>query len=485
MQEFESEKSPVSIATPVSPIVSQARNIGINSDMEAMLAKPMRQFQNFEDSAPNAAFLDNSNVEIDSILSSVLPTEITEPTVSASLENARPANRHYEQSPTSATLLMPSSLFQFAETSHALDIDFNMRTMDRIFRATFRDFVQNEKNVMSIARRMIVMSDEYSPYLIASALRFIISGWSLESVAKLLKLSSRDWSPETSGMVLNLITIGWNCVDIQSEDSPTLGRSTFILYPEDSGDVFVKFAQDHSGNSWPALSKHSKNCQMKLVAILSAGESPEMIATFIKSLTRTENWTPARVTELVSFLDTILEWDDMGFRKFTQHYIMLINGELNSNSSSPSKPTTGKISFEYLSALYKTNLALANYKLALGEFKVALESRAPQVILLKEMETVTGRSSMQPLLCAHEESTANCVECRIQINATYLVSRRSSVHVSDSWSVHESQPSVWSGDDLTLQHNQEALIISPEDQVTQMAGSVGDLQKASLADDLD
>lgn len=196
---------------------------------------------------------------------------------------------------------------------------------------------------------------------------------------------TRDWLPDVCGILVNLLTLGWIADEQLGRDGVKITR---IKCRE---SLTAALARDENAAELAPVDRASMNACLKLVAIMIAGESAEITAVFVRALTATVNWTPDRVTELVSFLDAVLEWDERYFRDFTQCYVELSKNDQaaqTSNSDDASGPESqsalarhardnksGKLSFDYLAALYKTNLALANYKLALADFKLALTAR--------------------------------------------------------------------------------------------------------------
>lgn len=337
-----------------------------------LLTKPRGSWQQFRSASlsplpvPPTEASDLANLQLESDMPDVASPQILE-TLNSRTSLSNP------------TRYVPSSLLQLPSTSNPFDPDTNMRTMDRLYNASFYDFVRSEENVMLISRHLQPIMKEFDVKTCVNAVRWMTEGWCLESVAKLLKLVTRDWSPEACGLFLNLYTAGWNVSDINpafmtAEQALRTGRLNRITFDRSLEEIM----QDSTGFKWPAMNRPSKNAQMKLIAILSAGEESDTSAAFVKSLTITENWNAGKVTELVSFLDAVLEWDENYFRDFTQAYLDLVNQETRVSDLEAKKSTTGKLSFEYLAALYKTNLAMANYKLALADFKLSVASRSLQ-----------------------------------------------------------------------------------------------------------
>lgn len=310
----------------------------------------------------------------------------------------RLATARSERSATSrrninSTRYIPSVLLDLPHVTDFTDPGTNMRLMDQLYNATFYDFVRGEENIMTIARHLLPIAKEYNLRLIASGLRWAMNGWKLESVAKLLKILTRDWLPDVCGTFINLISIGWKVEEIL--DVETQSKIAIIRFVDSMNALTSKLLTSTAETN---LSRLHINSVLKLVAIMVAGESAETAAIFVKALTCTENWSSERVTELVSFLDTVLDWDETYFRLFTEKYVSLSRedeqpGDESVNSDNEDievgqvtlgfrsakrrtkRPGSSKLAFDYLAALYKTNLALANYKLALADFKLALAAR--------------------------------------------------------------------------------------------------------------
>ena len=274
------------------------------------------------------------------------------------------------------------------ESSDPYDTETNMKLMDKFYHANFKPFIKDEDNVVVIARHLYQMVKQHDLDRVANGLSWLMNGWRLESVAKLMKLVSRDWTPEALGGLCNLLFLGWD-VDL-------VGHSVF-----EASTSHVKFTCDlrrslHLLNQPPDnISRHAKNAFLKLIAILVAGEPAETAATFINTLTLASNWTIERTTELISFLDTILEWEEEYFREFTRSYIASqakreSTDDTTNRSIFKTGLKTGKISFEYLAALYKTNLAMANYRLAVADYKMALANR--NFDLVKRIQDSSSRT---------------------------------------------------------------------------------------------
>jgi hypothetical protein len=260
-------------------------------------------------------------------------------------------------------ILMPSALF-FEDVSDTSKVDDNLKTMDKLFHANFHSFIRNEENVLVAARHLYRIAGEYELPQVVNGLRWLIDGWRLDNVAKLLKLITREWSPEATGTVVNLLSHGWQAKSVIGDP-----RSLRIHVSKDINESLLP-----DPTSTTDTGKLNTTAVTKLIAILVAGEPPEIAGRFIDNLTLSDDWAIDRTTELVSFLDTVLEWEEPYFHEFMRSYIL--SDAFRSQGRPSSRPHVhGKISLEYLSVLYKTNLAITRFRLAMADYQVALASR--------------------------------------------------------------------------------------------------------------
>ena len=317
------------------------------------------------------------------------PVATTDPTTTA-INNARSGSARV---PVNTNRYIPSALLALPATTDAMDPEVNMRMMDRLYNASFAEFIRSEENLLTIARHMMAIVKDYNLQTLANGLRWLVNGWRMENIAKLLKILTRDWLPDVCGVLVNLITLGWT---IQVTELGGENKIFRAYFKESMASAAPKVLAGPA-KSDEAVDRLQQNSTFKLIAILAAGETADVTATFIKSLTATENWTSEKVTELVSFMDTVLDWDEGFFRSFTEHYVKLSKAEQNAaekcsgcatddedeslekmvecTPANKTRSKSGKLALDYLAALYKTNLALASYKLALADFKLALAAR--------------------------------------------------------------------------------------------------------------
>jgi hypothetical protein len=286
----------------------------------------------------------------------------------------------------------PSVLINLPNSSDSFDISVNMKLMDKLYNASFYEYIKGEENVLMIARNLLIMIQEFPLIKVATALRWVINGWKLESVAKLLRLITQDWNSTECGTLINLICIGWEVLEDRNKSD---GRACRITYPSTSISCFEKL-NDHTDVL--QSSRTTINALMKLVAIMIAGEMPDVAALFLFHLTQTDNWGNDRVTEMISFLDAVLDWDENYFKRFTQEYVEASGRKC-------------KLSFEYLAALYKSNLALQNYKVAIADYQIALASRNAQLLRSEQNiqvpEDNTNNSNLSPVL---SHTFSNCTD---------------------------------------------------------------------------
>lgn len=274
----------------------------------------------------------------------------------------------------------PSSLL-FQEITDPFETDENLKLMDKLYNANFHGFIRNEENVLVTSRHLIHIAGDYEITIVSNALKWIMNDWKLENVAKLVKLVSREWCIEARGLVLNLITVSLQAYSegdhLNEED-----RVVRVKFQENNSKNIenIAIAKDVSD-----MSNSSKTALMKLVAIMIAGDPPAKAAKFIYHLTRTDSWNVEKTTEMISFLDSILEWDKDHFRQFTQTYLGIFRQR-------PQDNITGKISFQYLAALYRKNLAMTNYRLALADYNLALATRK-NIVLSRRLQSTNSATS--------------------------------------------------------------------------------------------
>lgn len=229
----------------------------------------------------------------------------------------------------------------------------NLLLMDRLYNSSFFDFIKDEQNVYTTARKLYPMVTKYGLKHVAVVLRWLMHGWSMSSIAKLIKIITSDWNPDICGLLVHLLTIGWVFTD------------TGASFPEHVDGTATRFDDLLHDTE----SSHSNVGTLRLAAVMISGELPDTAALFIKSLTKSQQWSSENVTELVSFLDSALSWDENYFKLFTRVF-------------EDSAPGVTKLSIGYLTALYKTNLAIASYKLALADFKLAMAEQSINLQLI-------------------------------------------------------------------------------------------------------
>ncbi|KAJ3108531.1 hypothetical protein HDU97_000813 [Phlyctochytrium planicorne] len=210
---------------------------------------------------------------------------------------------------------------EFMDDFRHMDTEWSMRTMDHLFNATFADFVRNDKNCECTGRHLARVVKEFKLDQVVMGVRWLIDGWPVESTAKLLKAVFDDWLPELAALAIAQI-----------------------------------------GSSWPLRPKMGL-----IVAYLMMAEKVNVVALFIKSLTI--GWSPTSVTELISCLDTVLEWDDKFFNEFTETFINeLIEGKDHGETNTQDP----EIMVRALAAMYKTSIASTNYRILLADFRLSI-----------------------------------------------------------------------------------------------------------------
>ncbi|KAJ3178732.1 hypothetical protein HK101_010104 [Irineochytrium annulatum] len=202
-----------------------------------------------------------------------------------------------------------------------MNTEWSMRSMDHLFNASFTDFVRSDRNCECTGRHLARVVKEFKLDQVVMGLRWLIDGWPIESTAKLLKSVFDDWLPELAGLAIAQI-----------------------------------------GVAWPLRPKMSL-----IVAYIMMGEKYTVAALFIKSLTI--GWGPSSVTELISCLDTVLEWGDKYFNDFTEVFINeLVEGKDNGEV----RGQDPEIMIKALATMYKTSVSSTNYRILLADFRLTV-----------------------------------------------------------------------------------------------------------------
>jgi hypothetical protein len=80
-----------------------------------------------------------------------------------------------------------------------IDIDWSMQAMDVLYNASFYEYIRDERNVDLSAIRLSRIIKDYKPKQVATALLWMIQGWSVENTAKLMRIVFADWLPDLAG----------------------------------------------------------------------------------------------------------------------------------------------------------------------------------------------------------------------------------------------------------------------------------------------
>jgi hypothetical protein len=90
-----------------------------------------------------------------------------------------------------------------------IDIDWSMQAMDVLYNASFYEYIRDERNVDLSAVRLSRIIKDYKPKQVASALLWMIQGWSVENSAKLFRIVFGDWLPDLAGCIFGLVSKNW------------------------------------------------------------------------------------------------------------------------------------------------------------------------------------------------------------------------------------------------------------------------------------
>ena len=142
-----------------------------------------------------------------------------------------------------------------------INIEWSMKGMDSIYSASFYSYIRDEKNVDLSSVRLSRIIKDYKPRQVALALRWLTQGWSVENTSKLIRNVFMDWLPDLAGCVFCLVS-----------------------------------------KDWPVRP------QMSLcIAYILINEPPAVSAIFLRTVTGT--WSRENAIEMISYLDSLLEWD--------------------------------------------------------------------------------------------------------------------------------------------------------------------------------
>ncbi|KAJ3030842.1 UNVERIFIED_CONTAM: hypothetical protein HDU68_007617 [Siphonaria sp. JEL0065] len=202
-----------------------------------------------------------------------------------------------------------------------MDCEWSMRTMDALFNASFVEFIKNEKNCEFNGRHVAHLVKDYKLDQVVQGIKWLVEGWSIEGTARLLKNIFDDWLPELAA-----------------------------------------FAIARIGCEWPLRPKMGL-----IVAFMMMGESPNVAALFIRSLTI--GWDSNQITELISCLDTVLEWEDDYFTKFTELLLLELNEATRVGEIHNVEPD---LIIKALAAMYKTTAAMTNHRIVMADLRLAV-----------------------------------------------------------------------------------------------------------------
>ncbi|KAJ3353371.1 hypothetical protein HDU83_006856 [Entophlyctis luteolus] len=217
--------------------------------------------------------------------------------------------------------------------------------MDVLYNASFVDFIKSERNCDFNGRHLANMVKDYKLEQVIHGLKWLVEGWSIEATARLLKNVFDDWLPELAAIAIAQIGLNWPL-------RPKMGL---------------------------------------IVAFMMMGESANVAALFIRSLTI--GWEASLITELISCLDTVLEWEDEYFTKFTKFLLAEFEeakkaGEVTNIDSSTIVAA--------LASMYKTTATLTNHRILMADLRLAF---AKSLYLTQFSHSLT---------CTSCRSNANC-----------------------------------------------------------------------------
>lgn len=89
------------------------------------------------------------------------------------------------------------------------DCEWSIKMMDRIFNASFMEFVKNEANCDVSGRELSRIVKDFKLDQIIHGLKWLVDGWSVEATSRVLRNVFNDWLPELSGLVMGRIGASW------------------------------------------------------------------------------------------------------------------------------------------------------------------------------------------------------------------------------------------------------------------------------------
>ncbi|ORX49351.1 hypothetical protein BCR36DRAFT_328498 [Piromyces finnis] len=234
------------------------------------------------------------------------------------------------------------------------DADFTMRAMDKLYSAKFYEYVKDEKNKKCIARHLIPLIKEYKICNLVNGLLWLTYGWSIQSISKLFKYIFRDWSPDLTALALKHFIQEWpnfkNTSDkdsnnktenVQSSTAESTIASTndtntntseipsqvdSTINETSTNDNHVDNETTEKKNDEDLANFWNKSNIYILLASIIVEESVLCSSLFIKCFTI--DWTRSSVTELIKYLDIVLEWNEDFFKEFTKEFINFLKQDL-------------------------------------------------------------------------------------------------------------------------------------------------------------
>ncbi|KAL6607202.1 hypothetical protein LY90DRAFT_666896 [Neocallimastix californiae] len=241
------------------------------------------------------------------------------------------------------------------EKFNYFDADFTMRAMDKIYSAKFYEYVKDEKNKKCIARHLTPLIKEYKICNLINGLLWLTYGWSIQSISKFFKYIFRDWSPDLTALILKHLIQEWpnfkntkNVDDNLNDSLTTNTNSNSSAENNTSNNTLneINAEQNNLNNSNDGVqNKIDEKLKVKktdnhnnlsdfwnksniyiLLASIIVEESVLCSSLFIKCFTI--DWTRSSVTELIKYLDIVLEWNEDFFKEFTKEFISFLKHDL-------------------------------------------------------------------------------------------------------------------------------------------------------------
>ncbi|EPZ31754.1 hypothetical protein ROZALSC1DRAFT_29141 [Rozella allomycis CSF55] len=243
----------------------------------------------------------------------------------------------------------------YSKNHSICECENNMHMMDALYSSTFINYVKDETNLFSVQRYITPIIPEYDIWKLASGLAWMTSEFTIDSMGQLLALVLKDINPDIAGIIVRLVlwmpkmtvndilerrrltneNIGKNLPNFLKERSvPEVFELLAILLMNEG-------ANDSALPVFQQIPQRNTNCNIQEAeANSSLGVCPKRVLyqkkkDRIKDIEKTADSEEAlqnldmsfdieSTTELIAYLDNMLDWGEDFFSIFTHRFIELI-----------------------------------------------------------------------------------------------------------------------------------------------------------------